>query len=459
MMNVVRRLMNDGSGSTTVLFSLCLVVILIACGAAVDFVRWEDAKTQASAIADTAALSAVSDASGNEAKMKAIAAKYVQENTAALAFAITGNPTYSYDPKTAEFTVEINGRMRTSLMMLAGISDIEVNARSVALRPLIPPVEMVLALDTTGSMAGSKIAALKAAAGNMVTSVLKNKDARIGIVPFANYVNVGVGRRHDAFFDVPEDYSKQVDSCSTTYPDKKDCSTVKTTGTCTSTNDGVTTTYSCTSSKEVCSSWGQAVKSCKKATQTYKFTGCVGSREEAYRVRIDVEAKKYPGFLNTSCSEEILDLTNNLGKAKSKIASLAASGETYLPNGLIWGWNMLASPEPLTAALPADELAARGGMKVLVLMTDGQTTLAPSTKSAATHVGPASSVYKSVSYSDALSAQLCARIKQDGIEIYTVQYDVVDKALEKLLTDCASARTKPIRPRTRANWKWRSTRS
>ncbi len=67
-------------------------------------------------------------------------------------------------------------------------------------------------------------------------------------------------------------------------------------------------------------------------------------------------------------------------------------------------------------------------MKVLVLMTDGQTTLAPSTKSAGnTCRPPASSVYKSVSYSDALSAQLCTKIKQDGIEIYTVQYDVTDK--------------------------------
>ncbi len=132
-------------------------------------------------------------------------------------------------------------------------------------------------------MAGSKITALKTAAGNMVAVRPQEQGCKIGIVPFANYVNVGVGRRHDKFFDVPEDYSKQGDSCTTSYPDKKDCSIVKTTGTCTSTNDGSRRHNSCTSSKEVCSSWGQAVKSCKKGTQNYKFTGCVGSREEAYR--------------------------------------------------------------------------------------------------------------------------------------------------------------------------------
>ncbi len=76
--------------------------------------------------------------------MKAVAAKYVKENTAALAFAITGRPEYSYDPKTTEFTVELTGRMKTSLMVLAGISGIEVNARSVALRPSIPPSKWYL---------------------------------------------------------------------------------------------------------------------------------------------------------------------------------------------------------------------------------------------------------------------------------------------------------------------------
>lgn len=442
MHHLISRLWKDRQGSTSVVFSLCVVSVVMACGAAIDFARWQDARTQAAAIADAAALSAVGATPATETQMKAIAASYVEKNISALDLSINGQPKFTYDAAKSEFTVEINGQLPTSVMSLAGISKVDVNVKSVALRPSIPPVEMVLSLDTTGSMAGTKITALKAAATNMVTSVLKNKDAKIGIVPFSNYVNVGVGRRNDKFFDVPADYTKQVDSCSTTYPDKKGCSIVKTTGTCTSTNDGVKTTYACTSSKEVCSSWGNPVKTCTKVNQNYKFSGCIGSREEAYRDRIDVEAKKYPGFLNTSCSAEILDLTNNATTAKSKVSSLSATGETYLPNGLIWGWNMLNSAEPLNSALPAADLAAKGGMKVLVLMTDGATTLAPSTKAAGTHVGPGSSVYKSVNYSNTLSAQLCTNIKKDGIEIYTVQFDVVDKDLEKLLTDCASAATK-----------------
>lgn len=439
---LISKLSRSKEGSTSVVFSICLFSVVLACGSAIDFVRWQNAKTEAAAIADAAALAAVSATDASESQMKAIAANSVKENSTALDLEFSGQPKFSYDAAKTEFTVELNGKIPTSLMSLAGISNVDVAVRAVAVRPSIPPVEMVLALDTTGSMADAKITALKSAAASMVTSVLKNKDAKIGIVPFANYVNVGVGRRNDRYFDVPADYMAQSSSCSTTYPEKKGCSIVTTTGTCSSTNDGVTKKYACTSSKEVCQSWGPAVKNCKNVNTAYKFSGCVGSRDEDYRARIDVEVKRYPGFLNTSCAAEILDLTNSASAAQAKINSLTASGETYLPAGLTWGWNMLNSAEPLTAAEDSEKFAAKGGLKVLVLMTDGATTLAPGTRSAGTHVLASSSVYKSVSYSQALSAELCTNIKADGIEIYTVQFDVADKDLQKLLTDCASAADK-----------------
>lgn len=443
MNRLFSKVFRKDEGSTTVVFSLCFVSVVMACGAAIDFGRWQNAQTEAAAIVDAAALSAVSAGDVPVPTMEAIATEYIKSNVAALDLSIEGGlPRYSYNSDTKEFTVDFTGKMPTSIMSLAGISKVDVNVTATAIRPSLPPIEMVLALDTTGSMAGSKIAALKVAATNMVTSVLKGPDSKIGIVPFSNYVNIGVGRRKNKFFSVPDDYSVQTTSCSTTYPDKKGCSIVTTKKTCTSTNDGVTTTYPCTSSTEVCTSWGNPVKTCKPAIASYKFSGCIGSREEAYRARIDDSSRKYPGFLNTSCASEMLDLTSNATLAKSKIASLTASGETYLPNGLTWGWNMLDSEDPLNSAATMTAMKAKSGMKVLVLMTDGATTLAPSTKDMSTHVAPASSIYKSVDYSNTLSAQLCSNIKSAGIEIYTVQFNVADASLQNLLVNCASSASK-----------------
>lgn len=439
MKQFLRPYFRNEDGSTVVIFAYCLMAVAIASGVALDYNRVNDAKTSIAAVADAAAIAAVSNIDAGETAMKTVAKKYIAANVAAVGVKLKGEPTLTYDKSKAEFTVQIGGTVPTSLMAVAGYTEMEVNAKSVAVRPETPPVEMALSLDTTGSMAGTKITALKAAATKMVTAVLKNKKAKIGIVPFASYVNVGVSRRNEKFFDVPADYSTKTKSCSTTYPNKKGCYIKSTNTTCSGVNDGVPYSYACVNKTEVCADWGAAVKTCTDVDYWYKFYGCVGSREENARAKIDDSTKKYPGFLNVTCGAEIQPLTTNLTTVKNKISSLSASGETYMPGGLTWGWNMLTSAEPLTEAENAKTLAEQGGRKVLVLMTDGVTTLVPANTAKATHTAPGSSTYKKVDYSNTLSADLCKAIKADNIDIYTVQFDVVDAKLQKLLTECASS--------------------
>lgn len=371
-----------------------------------------------------------------------IAANYVDKNIATLDLTIDGQPKFTFDKAKDEFTVEINGKLPTSVMSLAGVSNIDVKARSVALLPLLPPVEMVFALDTTGSMMGSKLEAMKLATTNMATTVLKSKDAKVGIVPFSNQVNIGVARRNNAFFNVPADYTAPVRSCATVYPDKSGCRKTTTTTTCTGVVDGIVTTRSCTTTTETCSYWGPAVNTCSTNNQNYKFGGCIGSRVEDYRARLDDVTKKYPGFLNSTCAAEMLDLTTKISLVKAKIASLAAGSETYLPAGLTWGWNMLDSENPLNTAITAEAMAAKDGLKVLVLMTDGTNTLAPASRDASHHMTATASYYRSANYSNQLTAQLCENIKKAGIQIFTVQFSVADAALESLLTNCASSKSR-----------------
>jgi hypothetical protein len=177
-------------------------------------------------------------------------------------------------------------------------------------------------------------------------------------------------------------------------------------------------------------------------TSTSKFGGCVGSRDEKNRPHVADFKSQYPGMMNTSCAREILELTSNLKTVEAKIDSLTVDGETYLPGGITWGWNMLTEEAPLTSALSMADLKDKGGKKVLVIMTDGTNTLAPVSADAGPHGSAKSGAYKGTKYPDLLSAELCANVKTDEIDVYTVLFDVDDEKIQKLLQDCASSKAK-----------------
>jgi hypothetical protein len=143
-------------------------------------------------------------------------------------------------------------------------------------------------------------------------------------------------------------------------------------------------------------------------------------------------------MMNTTCAAEILELTDGDSKVSKMIKGLTVNGETYLPGGITWGWNMLTPESPLTTALPLADLQSKGGKKVMVLMTDGANTLAPTTVNAGPHGSITSGKYKNTTYTNDLTAQLCTNVKADNIEVYTVLFEVKDATIESLLRNCAT---------------------
>ena len=442
LMTLLRQFSRNTTGTIAVTFALSILSLLVAAGCAVDYVRWQMAQTELQAIADAAALSAGASNENNTKKFRQIAANFVDENKVKITSQNVETTAFDYDPDTETVSLTLEGDIQTSLMGLVGITEMATAASSTVKVRGTPPVEAVLVLDTTYSMVGSKIASLKDAAKSLVKTVLKNPQARVGIVPFGSYVNVGVSRRDDPGFDVPADSSAKSQSCSTSYPNAKNCKKKTTTSTCTSTKDGITTTYSCNKTETTCESWGEPVKSCRTVTSKITFYGCVGSRSEKYRPVLSSITNTYPGMMNTTCADEILDLSSQVGAAVSKIETLSVNGETYLPGGITWGWNMLTPDAPLTSALSNATLQAKGGKKVLIIMTDGSNTLVPTSVDASGHGPMTSGPYKNTPYANTLTTQLCENVKADNIDVYTVLYDVADIAVEKILRDCASAASK-----------------
>jgi len=157
------------------------------------------------------------------------------------------------------------------------------------------------------------------------------------------------------------------------------------------------------------------------------WNGCVGSRLGRLNERVDVVGNaSVPATTNTNCGSAISPLTNDLNQTKSSITGLDAAGWTYLPSGLMWGWRTLDSRAPFLEAS-----ANRDGKtdKVMIVMTDGANTRS---KNGRFHEG------QSQANADNVAEDVCSKIKDENITVYTIAYEVGDTKTENLLRDCAS---------------------
>jgi Mg-chelatase subunit ChlD len=134
-----------------------------------------------------------------------------------------------------------------------------------------------------------------------------------------------------------------------------------------------------------------------------------------------------------------LPLTNKYSSVTSKIDSLAAKDETYIPSGLAWGWRTLSPEMPFTEA----KTSSKDTVNVMVLMTDGANTksldLAPSFDGTVSAV-----MHNNTDGDDAntVSETLCKKIKAENIQIYTVAYKfdgAKSKKTKDMLEDCATS--------------------
>ena len=97
---------------------------------------------------------------------------------------------------------------------------------------------------------------------------------------------------------------------------------------------------------------------------------------------------------------------------------MAASGNTNITLGVIWGMHLLSSTTPFTQGVPWSEVETT---KVMIVLTDGDNT--------------ESRQYSSTSAIDNRTRKACDAVKAKDILVYTVR--VVD-GNASLLTNCAT---------------------
>ncbi len=426
----------DERGSIAIIVGLAVIVVAIGTCFAIDFARASAARQDLQDALDSATLRAARLTGVDDKAVRKSAAEFLSANLESDRDMI--RPRGSWAIGKEAVTGIATAKVEPYFIGLPMGGPFNLRVKTVV-RRAYNATELALVLDTTGSMAGSRIAGLKTAANSLVTTLTTQKgaDVKIAVIPFGQYVNIGVGRRSEPWANVPPDYSQRVTPPCTTITQRTTCQTER--YSCTRYNDGVPYQTTCTRSIN-CKSVpvDPPQKHCPGPyTNNYRFQGCIGSPPYPKNVTDNDPSRRYPGFLNLSCGSEITPLTANSGQMKSAIATLQASGETYIPAGLAWGFNALSRARPLTEADRYDRTGPNlKPRKVLVLMTDGQNTKLMNASNGRHDVSPASG--QRAQQADDYTAELCRNIKAERIELFAVAFEVNDKTTKSMLEKCAT---------------------
>jgi hypothetical protein len=183
--------------------------MVIAAGAAIDTVRIGREQASFNAAVDSAVLAVAADdraslaglstsqQTARIAELELFAKKYLNENYSPQ-FGDNTEISVDIDITGSAIDLYANHDFPTTIMKLTGIDEVNLNSHAQVMKAM-RPIELVMVMDTTGSMAtddkitGAKNAAkqlLNTVYGGTVTSVPQSEYIRVGLVPFAAAVRL-----------------------------------------------------------------------------------------------------------------------------------------------------------------------------------------------------------------------------------------------------------------------------
>ncbi|MDF1680337.1 pilus assembly protein [Ponticaulis sp.] len=195
MMNFLK----DSRGNVAMIFALCLIPLVVLMGGAIDFSRQRSGEGLAQDAVDAALLAIAGTAQDKtDAQLTREALVWFENHMQDLNLDIDDFQVVKVGD---ELTATVNGHVDTAFLGLIGINDLDV-VRTASVRIGLTAVELVMVLDTTGSMMATpsgqsmtKLESMQDAALDMVDMLSDLDNGRgnieIGLVPFATYVNVG----------------------------------------------------------------------------------------------------------------------------------------------------------------------------------------------------------------------------------------------------------------------------
>lgn len=385
-----RRLANDERGSIGTLLALGALTMIGAVSAGLDYSRMVTARTELANAVDAAALAA---GQADSALAATVARNVFDANFRNSASLVSFSAEPFMRGEDEAYRVAAVANVEMVLAQTLGFRSAPVRSLSEVTVGNDTDILVSLVLDTTGSMSGSKMTNLKSAASDMVnelfTKLKRGNQVKMAVVPFAQYVNVGLSNRNASWIEGAQDGWVEERRCGWVWR------------------------------------WGYRQWECRTVSVNYTWSGCVGSRYYPLNVRDENYDVRVPAIMNETCTSSLLPLTPSRQSILDKIAALPATGMTYIPAGLEWGWKTLSPREPFNE--PTDPKYRT--KRYIVLMTDGENTVSPQYPD---HEG------RDDILANMLTAEVCANIKNDNIEIFTIAFQIETNTVKSLLRNCAT---------------------
>ncbi|MBI4920667.1 MAG: pilus assembly protein TadG [Devosia nanyangense] len=194
LFDLFRRFRRDERGAFMVIFAVLALVLIATSGAVVDFTQVQQARTRAQTALDSAALALqtrISIDSNSTLVSKAQTILTERLNDTSITATVSSITT---DATVGKLNIQANIVVPTSFVQMIGIPTIRSNMVAEVTRGS-SDVEVSVALDTTGSMGGSKITDLISATNTLIDLVVQTTQTptytKMAIVPWTNSVNVG----------------------------------------------------------------------------------------------------------------------------------------------------------------------------------------------------------------------------------------------------------------------------
>lgn len=472
-----RRFRGGEGGAVALIFSLALIPMLMLAGIVIDYGANSNARQQAQNSVDATVLAlAKLPPATSDAVLRDKATKQI---TAAMTRTQAEGVTVALQRSDDTIRVTLSATTPTTLTRLGGFSSLPLVVSGSARRGS-GNLEVALVLDNTGSMRGTKLTNLKAAATDLVASLFREVDParpnalRMAVVPFSMTVNVGAANAGASWIDKDglASYHSQIfaskanrltlfgrlgvpwGGCVEGRPMPYDVSeTAATTGN----PDTLFVPYFAPDESD------RDGNSVNDYLYDYPLfggllvldnrvrQGQVAKYGTAYKVSKTDRSGGPNGYLygpNAGCElQPITPLTTSQATLTSAIGAMTLSGDTNIPLGLVWGWHALSPFGPLVKGADYTDQTVR---KFVVLMTDGQNQVGnPLSDNAsfysgtsyiwANRIGTVSSDLGARTRAlDARLSTLCANMKAAGIQIFTVRVEVTDGTSD-LLRTCATS--------------------
>ncbi len=490
-----RQFRQDAKGTVAVLFGIALIPLLLGVGVAVDYGRALIVRERLADASDAAALAIGSWPGLSQTELRQKAQQFFNANYPVSAIGTPSELDVSFDGDNIK--IGVTAQVPTTFMKLANYAKIDVGVETLITKKQ-RNIELALVLDTTGSMKGAKLTALKSAAKKMVDTLFEGKSTsdtlKVAVVPYSGAVNIGTDKLDSGWLDKAkysssnasenpiafEDFD-EVDGISglelydtldiswsgcvrerggsykltddppssgtraslwVPYFAPDEPSKLNNNNKCTK-DSAYTNEYICetldTNTRCVTSASGSSVELNKRQCNTAKYKPVSPSGDTGPAYNCPPTA--------------ITPLTNTKSTVTDAIEALEAKGNTVIPAGLLWGWRALSPTVPFTEGAPYDD---EKWVKAVVLLTDGQNDISGGKNNLN------KSVYNAFGYAknghlgnkngsqahstlNTMVKTVCESIKDSGGEdnkilVYTIGFQVSDTTTNNMLKNCA---TKP----------------